>query len=77
MDWLDLPVANAARGIIQLPGSKSISNRILLLAALANGKTLVRNLLISDDTAQMLNALGTLGIKINQISKNDYQRGRC
>ncbi|MDV6344361.1 3-phosphoshikimate 1-carboxyvinyltransferase [Nitrosomonas sp. Is37] len=72
MDWLDLPVANAARGIIELPGSKSISNRILLLAALANGKTLVRNLLISDDTAQMLNALGALGIKINQISENDY-----
>lgn len=72
MDWLDLPVANAARGIIQLPGSKSISNRILLLAALANGKTLVRNLLISDDTAQMLKALETLGVKINQINKNDY-----
>ena len=72
MDWLDLPAANAARGFIELPGSKSISNRILLLAALANGKTLVRNLLISDDTAQMLNALETLGIKINQISKNDY-----
>lgn len=72
MDWLDLPVANAVRGIIQLPGSKSISNRILLLAALANGTTLVRNLLISDDTTQMLNALGKLGIKINQISENDY-----
>ncbi|SDX87865.1 3-phosphoshikimate 1-carboxyvinyltransferase [Nitrosomonas sp. Nm33] len=72
MDWLDLPVASAARGIIELPGSKSISNRILLLAALANGKTLVRNLLISEDTAQMLNALGALGIKINQISENDY-----
>ncbi|AKH38373.1 MULTISPECIES: 3-phosphoshikimate 1-carboxyvinyltransferase [Nitrosomonas] len=72
MDWLDLPAANAARGIIQLPGSKSISNRILLLAALANGKTLVQNLLISDDTAQMLKALETLGVKINQINKNDY-----
>lgn len=72
MDWLDLPVTKAARGIVQLPGSKSISNRILLLAALANGKTFVRNLLISDDTTQMLTALGTLGIKINQISKNDY-----
>ncbi|SDY79772.1 3-phosphoshikimate 1-carboxyvinyltransferase [Nitrosomonas sp. Nm58] len=72
MDWLNLPVANGARGIVQLPGSKSISNRILLLAALANGKTLVRDLLISDDTTQMLNALRALGITINQISKNDF-----
>lgn len=73
MDWLDLPVAYAARGIVQLPGSKSISNRILLLAALAHGTTLVRNLLISDDTTRMLNALGTLGITISQISENDFR----
>lgn len=72
MSWLDLPAASAACGIIQLPGSKSISNRILLLAALANDKTLVQNLLASDDTTQMLNALRTLGIKVNQINKNDY-----
>ncbi len=72
MDWLNLPAANGACGIVQLPGSKSISNRILLLAALANGKTLVRDLLISDDTTQMLNALRALGITINQISKNDF-----
>lgn len=72
MNWLDLPVGGPAHGIVRLPGSKSISNRILLLAALANGKTLVRNLLISDDTAQMLNALRALGITIDPINKNDY-----
>lgn len=48
-------------GEINLPGSKSMSNRVLLLAALAHGATEVRNLLASDDTTHMLNALRTLG----------------
>ncbi len=77
MDWLDLPAVSGAHGHIQLPGSKSISNRILLLAALANGKTLIQNLLASDDTTQMLNALRTLGITITQVNKNDYSLEGC
>lgn len=77
MNWLDLPVATASQGIVQLPGSKSISNRILLLAALANDITRVRNLLISDDTARMLNALGTLGVTIDTIDQSDYDVKGC
>lgn len=49
-------------GEINLPGSKSLSNRALLLAALAEGTTTITNLLESDDTRHMLNALKTLGI---------------
>jgi 3-phosphoshikimate 1-carboxyvinyltransferase len=49
-------------GVINLPGSKSLSNRALLLAALADGVTEIRNLLDSDDIRHMLNALGKLGV---------------
>ena len=59
------PIANIS-GSITLPGSKSISNRALLLSALATGKTTVTNLLTSDDTRHMLNALRTLGVVCEQ-----------
>src|SRR3989449_10520262 len=51
-----------------MPGSKSISNRVLLLAALADGETRVQNLLDSDDTSVMLNALELLGVRIERDS---------
>jgi 3-phosphoshikimate 1-carboxyvinyltransferase len=61
--FLDLaPIARIA-GTVTLPGSKSISNRTLLLAALADGVTTIRGLLDSDDTARMLDALQALGVK--------------
>ena len=59
--FLDLPPLRGAAGTVRLPGSKSISNRVLLLAALSEGKTVVRDLLASDDTAVMLDALRALG----------------
>jgi len=73
MNWLDLPAVRTASGVVQLPGSKSISNRILLLAALAKGTTHVCDLLASDDTSHMLNALAALGVKIKQSGENGYQ----
>ncbi|MFX8347172.1 hypothetical protein ABTL51_19865, partial [Acinetobacter baumannii] len=48
--FLDLPPLRSAAGTVRLPGSKSISNRVLLLAALSEGQTVVRDLLASDDT---------------------------
>jgi len=77
MKWLDLPLVATAQGIVQLPGSKSISNRILLLAALADGVTHIHDLLASDDTARMLEALRLLGVSINQTGENDYQIEGC
>lgn len=56
-----------AKGTVRLPGSKSISNRILLLAALAGGTTHIKDLLASDDTHVMLMALQSLGVKWEQI----------
>ena len=62
MEFIDLAPATHASGTVRLPGSKSISNRFLLLAALAEGETVVRDLLISDDVKRMLDALKLLGI---------------
>jgi 3-phosphoshikimate 1-carboxyvinyltransferase len=62
-DHLDLAPIRRVRGTVRLPGSKSISNRILLLAALAHGETLIRDLLESEDTQVMLEALRALGVK--------------
>ena len=73
MSFFDLPAVKTAEGVISLPGSKSISNRILLLAALAEGVTYIRGLLASDDVTRMLEALKTLGVSIVQIDKNDYE----
>ncbi|MFT5934918.1 MAG: 3-phosphoshikimate 1-carboxyvinyltransferase, partial [Hydrogenophaga sp.] len=52
--FLDLPPLQSAGGVVRLPGSKSISNRVLLLAALSEGTTDVVDLLESDDTQVML-----------------------
>ena len=66
MDHLDLqPIRNVA-GTVRLPGSKSISNRALLLAALAAGQTRLHGLLASDDTGVMLAALEKLGVAVQQ-----------
>jgi 3-phosphoshikimate 1-carboxyvinyltransferase len=65
-EFLDLPPLLGASGTVTLPGSKSISNRVLLLAALSEGTTTIHDLLDSDDTAVMLVALRTLGCSIQQ-----------
>ena len=64
-NFLDLAPATRASGTLRLPGSKSISNRTLLLAALAEGTTDVRALLDSDDTRVMLEALRRLGVAVS------------
>ena len=69
---LALTPKSAARGVIRLPGSKSISNRMLLLAALASGTTEIRDLLSSDDTQVMLAALQKLGVSWQQDHSQTY-----
>ncbi|PAX96193.1 3-phosphoshikimate 1-carboxyvinyltransferase, partial [Bordetella pertussis] len=66
--YLDLPAARLARGEVALPGSKSISNRVLLLAALAEGSTEITGLLDSDDTRVMLAALRQLGVSVGEVA---------
>ena len=70
LETITLQPAKQVGGTIKLPGSKSISNRTLLLAALAEGTTDIRDLLASDDTARMLEALEALGVKLENIGEN-------
>lgn len=64
-DRLSLPVPRAFSGTVRLPGSKSLSNRALLLAALADGETRLHHLLESDDVLHMRNALRALGVDVD------------
>ena len=73
MEFIDLPLQLSAQGVVRLPGSKSISNRVLLLSALAAGETEIRDLLESDDTARMLEALAKLGVKVLPLGDNAYR----
>ena len=61
---LTLPPLSQAKGVVDLPGSKSISNRALLLAALARGTTELHALLDADDVTRMREALGALGVTL-------------
>jgi 3-phosphoshikimate 1-carboxyvinyltransferase len=65
--FLDIPPLARAAGTVSLPGSKSISNRVLLLAALSAGTTTVHDLLDSDDTRVMLDALRALGCGVRHV----------
>jgi len=70
---IDLSPVAHVQGTVKLPGSKSISNRILLLAALSRGTTKILDLLASDDTLVMLMALQQLGVKWEQVEgTQDY-----
>lgn len=73
MDYIDLPPITYVNGTITLPGSKSLSNRALLLSALAHGNTTISNLLHADDTQHMLNALTALGVKHHALDQNTYE----
>jgi 3-phosphoshikimate 1-carboxyvinyltransferase len=67
--YLDLQPVTRMTGSVRLPGSKSISNRILLLAALARGDTRIEGLLEADDVDRMLGALQALGISLERMEE--------
>ncbi len=73
MEFFDLPALSGASGEMRLPGSKSISNRVLLLAALSEGVTEVHDLLDSDDTKHMLMALRNLGVGVEDQGNNSWR----
>ncbi len=74
MEFIDLAPIKKISGVVNLPGSKSISNRILLLAALSDGVTEIKSLLDSDDTRVMLDALKQLGVNWQRHGdSNDYR----
>jgi 3-phosphoshikimate 1-carboxyvinyltransferase len=74
MEHLDLAPARRASGTVKLPGSKSISNRTLLLAALARGATVLTGVLDSDDTRVMRAALAALGVRVEEIDGPQHVR---
>jgi 3-phosphoshikimate 1-carboxyvinyltransferase len=74
---LVLPPLTSAWGSVRLPGSKSISNRMLLLAALAEGTTEIFDLLDSDDTRVMLEALRKVGVGVTAIGPEAWRIEGC
>jgi len=70
--YLDLGPIGRVEGRVRLPGSKSISNRTLLLAALAEGRTRLDGVLASDDTARMLEALARLGVAVTPAGPQSF-----
>lgn len=75
MNALVLDPVAALQGTMSLPGSKSISNRAFLLAALATGTTRLKNLLDSDDTRAMHDALTALGVRIEKDGDDTLVHG--
>ncbi len=68
---ITVPAIKSARGAVALPGSKSISNRALLIAALADGTTHLNGLLRADDTDRMIDSLKKLGVGIRFVSETE------
>ena len=75
IEFIELGPYIKAEGTVALPGSKSISNRVLLLSALASGATRLKGLLDADDTQVMRAALKTLGIKIDETDGDCVVQG--
>jgi 3-phosphoshikimate 1-carboxyvinyltransferase len=75
IEFVELGPYIKAEGTVALPGSKSISNRVLLLSALASGTTRLKGLLDADDTQVMRAALKTLGIKIDETDGDCVVQG--
>lgn len=73
-EQLKLEPIERLSGTVTLPGSKSLSNRALLLSALSKGSTTVENLLDSDDIRAMLGALKRLGVKIDETARLSENR---
>ena len=72
--FLDIPPLASAGGTVVLPGSKSISNRVLLLSALSLGTTTLHDLQDSDDTRVMLDALKILGCGVRQTRLANHRK---
>ncbi len=77
MEYLDLQPILRVSGTVKMPGSKSISNRVLLLSAMASGKTVIHDVLEADDTSVMLKALGALGIHAERGSSREVEVAGC
>ena len=75
VDLLPLHLGSKAQGTVRVPGSKSLSNRLLLLAAVASGETALTHLLDSDDIQRMRDALAALGVESESRKEGLWVRG--
>ena len=75
VDLLPLHLGPKAQGTVRVPGSKSLSNRLLLLAAVAEGETTLTHLLDSDDIQRMRDALAALGVETENREEGLWIRG--
>src|SRR6185312_13003467 len=75
VDFIEIePVAGAFEGVVRVPGSKSVTNRAMVLAALCEGEVELTGVLFADDTWQMINALQTLGYSVAMDQKSKTVR---
>jgi 3-phosphoshikimate 1-carboxyvinyltransferase len=65
------PLAGPLAATVAVPGSKSLTNRALVCAALADGESLLHHALVADDTAAMRSGLGALGIPVEELGRPD------
>ncbi len=72
------PISEAFSAVVALPGSKSLTNRALVLAALASGKSTLTNVLFADDTRVMIDGLKRLGfeLEVDEAGKRIIVDGR-
>ena len=71
------PIMHPLSATVRVPGSKSLTNRALLIAALADGRTTLTNALFSDDSRYFAQALAALGFVVarRRSGRNDHRRG--
>ncbi|HOA51953.1 MAG TPA: 3-phosphoshikimate 1-carboxyvinyltransferase [Thermogutta sp.] len=68
-DFVEIPLSGPVNATVQPPGSKSITNRALICAALADGPSLLQGALDSEDTQVMVRALQSLGVAVRHDTK--------
>jgi len=73
-----IPITHPLAATVAVPGSKSITNRALLLAAMARGRSIIESVLISDDTRRMASALSALGftVEVDEAARRIAVEGR-
>ena len=68
---IEIKPVDRVNATVRIPGSKSYTNRALITALLANGESIVKNALLSEDTRVMISCLGELGIQVNVITEEN------
>ena len=71
------PINKPIKGSITLPGDKSISHRSIIISSISNGRTIISNILKSEDVNNTLKVIKNLGVKTKTNKNNLYIYGKC